>query len=219
MRLKMSELFHTALAGLNIVPTVLLGLVVVYWVTVILGALDIDFLDFDADGPDDAPGFLNGLLAFINVANLPFMVIFSILILFFWILVMLMYFLPFPPGGWVDAILYIPALVLSMFLTKLLTMPFKGLLDNMNTGRQKDNLMGVICTLQHDLLPNRLGQAEIETGGASLRINVKTEVGMKKGEPAYIVGRDPEKDFYYVSKTSGTFKGNLPVQAEKPSSE
>lgn len=213
----MSELFHTALAGLNIVPTVLLGLVVIYWFTVILGALDIDFLDFDADGPEDVPGFLNGLLAFINTANLPFMVIFSILILIFWVLVMLMHFLPFPSGGWVNAILYIPALVLSMFLTKLVTMPFKGLLDNMNTGRQKDNLIGVVCTLQHDLLPERLGQAEVETGGASLRINVKTEVEMKKGDTAYIVGKDPQKDFYHVSKISGSSEEKLPVQDGKTS--
>jgi hypothetical protein len=213
----MSELFHTALTGLNIVPTVLLGLVVVYWLTVILGALDLDFLDFDADGPEDAPGFLNGLLAFINAANLPFMVVFSILVLFFWILVMLMHFLPFPPGGWVNAILYIPALAVSMVFTKLVTTPFKGLLDNMNTGRQKDNLIGVLCTLQHDLLPERLGQAEVETGGASLRINVKTQGAneIKKAETVYIVGKDPQKDIYYISKYTGPSEGKLPVGTNK----
>ncbi|NLO38667.1 MAG: hypothetical protein GX115_04220 [Ruminiclostridium sp.] len=218
----MSELFQTAVTGLNIVPTILLGLVLLYWITVILGALDIDFLDFDADGPDDVPDVFQGLLAFINVANLPFMVVFSVLILFFWILVMLMYYLPFPPGGWVNAILYIPALMLSMFLTKMVITPFKGLMDITNTGRQKENenLIGILCTLQNDLPPERLGQAEVETGGASLRINVKAQgsEALKKGEIAYIVGRDPKQEFYFVSRTAKASEGKLSVQADKASS-
>ena len=45
----MSELINNAFTGVNIIPTVLLMLVLIYWLTVILGIIDIDFFDFDID--------------------------------------------------------------------------------------------------------------------------------------------------------------------------
>lgn len=46
-----SDLFNAAISTPNIIPTALVVFVLLYWLVVILGAIDIDFFDFDVD-PD-----------------------------------------------------------------------------------------------------------------------------------------------------------------------
>ncbi len=48
----MKELFDAAIMPVNMVPTILLGLILLYWLTVILGALDMDFLNVEVGGSD-----------------------------------------------------------------------------------------------------------------------------------------------------------------------
>jgi len=45
----MLEVFEIATSGITLIPTIMLGLTLVYWVLVILGALDIDFFDVDVE--------------------------------------------------------------------------------------------------------------------------------------------------------------------------
>lgn len=48
----MKELFDAALMPVNVIPTTLLGLILVYWITVIFGALDMDFLNPEVGGAE-----------------------------------------------------------------------------------------------------------------------------------------------------------------------
>jgi hypothetical protein len=110
----MMELVHAALLPVNFALTVLLLLVVFYWLMVILGALDADLFDidfdtdvdvdldldvdldvdvegdfdFDVDGEIDGDiaggGFLRGLLEFFYIGEVPVMILLSILILSMW---------------------------------------------------------------------------------------------------------------------------------------
>ena len=50
----MGELFELSVSGANLPFTIMLGLVILYWVGVILGALDIELFDFDLDLDGDA---------------------------------------------------------------------------------------------------------------------------------------------------------------------
>lgn len=50
----MLEFFQAAFQPMNIVLTVLMILVTLYWITVVIGVLDFDFLDFDVDADFDA---------------------------------------------------------------------------------------------------------------------------------------------------------------------
>ena len=43
----MGEVLHEAFMPMNLIFTVMLLMVVIYWIMVILGALDTDFLDID----------------------------------------------------------------------------------------------------------------------------------------------------------------------------
>ena len=94
----MLELLHVAFMPVNLLFTVLLLLVLLYWIMVILGALDIDFLDFDFDTDTDVDidadadmdvqggGVLRGVLEFFYVGEIPVMVLVSVFALCLWMI-------------------------------------------------------------------------------------------------------------------------------------
>lgn len=209
----MPELLKNAFTGVNIIPTVLLILVVLYWIIAIIGAIDFDFLDFDLDldlDGGDASGPLYALLAFLDAGELPFMFVFSILILNFWIIAMLMYYLPIASGGLVNTVLLIPAMMLSVFITKCISLPIKFILKYSS---MQDNIgnevIGQFCILKCDVKDGRLGQAEIKRDGAPTVINVKSENDVEsfhKDEVALVIRKDIDKNMYYIVKNEGVIK-------------
>lgn len=48
----MKELIDAAFSSVNIIPTILFGLVIIYWLFVMIGALDINLFDFSVDSGD-----------------------------------------------------------------------------------------------------------------------------------------------------------------------
>lgn len=205
----MSELINNAFTGVNIIPTILLILVLIYWLTVILGIIDIDFFDFDIDFDiaDCAEGLdgLQAILAYFNLKEIPLMVILSILSLVFWILSMLLYLLPITPGGLLNGVLLIPTIIMSFFMTKLMSSPLKGLFKNMyyKGTEDEEKVIGHLVILCCDLEKGRLGQAEVKQEGASILINVKcefTEDKFKKNEEAFVTKKDDDKNIYYIAK-------------------
>ena len=212
----MPELVKNAFTGGNIIPTVLLILIILYWLVAIIGAIDFDFLDFDFDLDldfSDAGGPFYALLAFLKVGELPFMFVVSIIILNFWIIAMLMYYLPIPVGGRLNTILLIPAFILSVFITRIETYPLRLIFRNTNLEDDSDNpditVVGQLCRLKCSVENGRLGQAEIERDGAPVTINVKAEnegVSFRKNEIALVVRQDIEKNLYYIVKSEGVLK-------------
>ncbi|MGL5353153.1 MAG: hypothetical protein ACRDA5_07490 [Clostridium sp.] len=201
----MAELIKNAITGVNIIPTVLLGIVLVYWIIVIIGAIDIDFLDFDLDLDGDIDGGpFYALLAFLNLDKFPVMFIISIACLNFWIIAMLVYYLPISRGGLLNGILLIPILIVSLLITRIITNPLKGIFNNLNVKDDRANeITSQLCKLNCDVKNGRLGQANIERDGASLLINVKSEYEedeFVKDEEAYVKRKDSEKNIYYIIK-------------------
>lgn len=201
------------MAGANIIPTVLLGIVLLYWLTVTVGVLDFSFLDFDIDldldGAEDL-GFLTGLFVFLNAAELPFMLFFSIWILNFWILSMMLYYLPIVAGGLIVLLLLLPLLILSLFITKYETMPLKGIFKgNVSQGAKSTRIIHGLCTLRCDISVGKMGQAEVNKEGAPLIINVKAdsiEDSFYKGETAFVASKDVKTNIYYIIKLKGVAK-------------
>ncbi len=200
-----TELLKNAVTGVNIIPTALLGVVLLYWIIVIIGAFDFDFLDVDIDIGADNSGPFYAILAFLNVGELPFMLIISIFILNFWVISMLIYYLPFVAvGGLLNGILLIPAMIISIFLTKYETIPLKGIFKYSNMQDNKDKqVLEQLCILMCDVKDGRLGQAKIKRDGASIIINVKSEYeeeSFNKDEAAFVSRKDTNKDIYYIVK-------------------
>ncbi|QUI22157.1 hypothetical protein HZI73_07510 [Vallitalea pronyensis] len=200
----MLELLKYAFTGVNVIPTVLLGLVLLYWIIAIIGALDFDFLDIDLDLDGAEQGPFYGILAFLNVAELPFMLVFSLLVLIFWMLAMFMYYIPVPVGGLLNGLLFIPAIGVSMMITKFVTMPLKGIFKYSNMQDERGNgVIEELCTLTCNVNNGRLGQAKIKRDGASIVINVKSEFdgeSFNKDEVAFVSRKDEEKNVYYIIK-------------------
>ncbi len=207
----MLELFKSAITGVNIIPTVLLGLIILYWLTVIIGAIDIDLFDFDID-LDIPEGEIitnpfHGFLAFLNVGEIPFMLVLSIFSLCLWTISMIIGVFPIVSEGFVNTILIIPNIIVSLFLTKAVTHPLKGLFKGLMRDEESDvKIEGQLCTLLCDVKYGRLGQAEIERLGSSILINVKVqdeEETLLKGDKAIVLKKMEARSYYIIKKFEG----------------
>lgn len=208
----MTELLQAAVTPANIVPTTLMVLVMMYWVSVIVGLLDLEAIHFDvqkdihidkhvAIEKDFSVAWLNNILAFFNLGRVPFMVFMSFLALPFWVLAILtVHYAPFLPTG-IAFLMLIPNFILSLFVAKALTTPFVKMFAALEKEHDSTvTIIGKVCTVLLPATPNDLGQASVKTDAAPLILNVKTTRGafLKKGDTALVIDFDPVKQIYLI---------------------
>ena len=207
----MYELWNVSVTGINLIPTLLFGIILLYWLSTIIGVLDVSLfdidVDIDADVDTDADisfqghGLFHAVLVFLNIDCIPLMIVLSLVIIFFWGFAIAATLLPFETGGFIAAGLLIPEFFLAMFLTKIVTMPLRPIFKKVNM-HSFDNTktVGKFCILKNDLASEKLGQAEISMADRVLVINVKVRDDdvFKKGDKALVIEKDVEKDFYYI---------------------
>lgn len=204
----MNDLFNAAISAPNIIPTALVVFVLFYWLVVILGAIDIDFFDFDVelDAEADVDGeisvtWLNHVLAFFNLGQVPFMVFMTFLIIPMWVIsVMGNYYLG-NETFWLSLILLIPNFIVSLFIAKFLTLPFIHLFGKLDHDIEKNkSLIGKICTVITSASDMSIGQARIQTNGAPLLLNVKTPEGMamKSGDTGMVIDYEQDRHIYLI---------------------
>ncbi len=216
----MTELFQAALSAENIIYTLLLVLVLLYWLSVILGGLDMNAFDVDldvdadldldldadvdVDGGGGASGWLAGALHFFNFGKLPTMVILSFAILFAWMINVLMNH--YVGGGSLvfALMLMIPNLFVSLFLTKIVTTPLIPIFQQLNTPEEEVNFAGMICKLTVTANKTKKGQAEVIHKNRSLLIYVKVDMDevdtINKGEEAVILRPSKDASYYLIRK-------------------
>ena len=215
----MHELIQAAFAPNNIVYTTLLIVVLLYWMTVIIGALDIssfdiDFdmdadmdidADIDADMDTDIDGgsgsWLFEAVQFFNFGKVPFMIIMSFVILFQWAISMLLSHYMGDDSIWFALAMFLPMLFVSLVLTKIVTTPLVPVFKNMNEGEEQIDYIGETCkvllTTQHD----KMGQAEVIFNNNPLLINVKTDnenTTLKRNDEALII--DKTENYFIIQK-------------------
>lgn len=202
----MNDLFNAAVAAPNIIPTALLIFVLVYWIVVILGAIDVDSIDIDVDMETDVDGeisvsWLNHVLAFFNLGQVPFMVFMTFLIVPLWaISVMTNYYLG-NQSFILSLILLIPILLVSAFIAKFATQPFVKLFSHLDNNYDRgEKQIGKICTLMTTASNIKAGQARISTSGAPLLLNVVTDdgVSMFSGDTAIVLEYIPDRNVYLI---------------------
>ncbi len=206
----MIELLHFAFAPVNVPFTLLLILVLMYWVSVIVGVLDLSALDLDADihvdkgnnvEVDIQAGWAGVVLAFFNVGSVPFMILVSFAALFLWVGSILgNYYLGGPV--WVSLLLFVPNLLGSLLLTKLVTSPLKWIFrEEPNEVERNQQVIGRTCTVLLPANDQKIGQAEVAIQrGAPLLLTVKTTTGNKlaRGEKALIIDYDKNAHTYLI---------------------
>lgn len=192
--------------------TVLLILVTAYWVLAILGGLGLDFLDFDLDAETDvsldvdadAGSFLGfGLLGlrFFNLGDVPLMLWMSIFAFSLWGLTL--YFDHDLAGGsrWAMTLALARNAGVSLFVTKIATMPLRGRFKHIEPNRVQD-MIGRTCTITTGEATESFGRARCHVADGVLDLHVRTLGGtLSKGTAVVIVDYDADKNTYLIQST------------------
>lgn len=209
----MKEVLEASLQGANVIPTILLAFTIGYWLIVMFGLLDFDFLDFDLDvdtdvdidGPDVDGDFsvswLNSVLIFFNLGRVPFMLFLSFLALPTWIISVQVNHMMGNSSFLLGLVFLIPIMLVSMFIAKFLTMPFLKLFAKLEEdGETTTTMIGKICRVILPLESDSVGQVEVNVEGSNYRISAKTveDIVMQKGEEGLIIEYHENGKYYVV---------------------
>ena len=208
------ELFQAAISPHQILLTLLLALVVCYWLLVILGALDFDTdlpdadVNVDSDGHHAHKGMSTGgawftLGRIFGFTQVPLVVWLSFMVLFLWFYSLLSNHLWNPSADRSRALLLLlPILIATVITTRLITHPialvFKAMNDTDSEAEEVIGRVGIVCSMEAD---ETYGQLQITGQGAPLLINVRTAAGvpaLKKGEQAKVLSAGPDNTFYHI---------------------
>jgi len=225
----MMEVLSESVRLVNLPFTVLLGCVVLYWLVMSLGLIDFETgvdvdldvdadVDVDVDADVDAdvdseaeveggPGWFSPLFQFLNIGQVPMMIVLSIMILTSWTLSMALNHYWNNGSLLRAALLLIPNLAVTCVLTHFLTRPFKSLFKALNKEHEEHlPLVGRTCTITTSEANGEFGQAQIETKGAPIVINVRTTDGavLKKGETGLVIKADTGKSICTILKVTTT---------------
>lgn len=218
----MQEFLATALSAPTLVFTILMGVVLLYWVTVMVGALDLDVLDpggaaegldgaaegaaegiADAGDADVELGGIAGVLAALKLRYAPVTVTFSVLTLLCWLGTFFgsRHLAPLVPGGdWIAGLAVTAAAVaLAVPLTSLSTRPLAPLFRTTGAKGNRD-LIGSVVVVKTGTVDKKFGQAELNDGqaGLLLRVRCDDEDALARGDRALIVDWDEDAHAFAV---------------------
>jgi len=167
--------------------------------------------DIDTAEPDrpisteKSHGFFIRLLQFINIGKVPFMLVFTILNMFIW-LGSLITTKIIDLTSWEarSLLILIPLFLLSIFLTKLATMPLARLFKAVGyKGEQEIDFFGRAGKMLSNINGNKIGFAEFVIDSNPIKLNVISMEGeeLKYGDKVIIADETKDKKIYYVIKS------------------
>ncbi|GAA5786699.1 hypothetical protein GCM10007860_23080 [Chitiniphilus shinanonensis] len=183
--------------------TVLLGVVLVYWLAAMLGLVDIDAVDLDGEVGDFAD--LSGKLMALGLGGVPFSIVVSLIALVGWVVSGLagQYLLAWLP----DLLRYIAGVAVllasaavALPVTAMALRPMRGLFVTHNA-ISNPALVGSACRVLTLEVTERFGRAEVATGGAGINIRVRaaTPNPLTKGSQAVIIDYDAGGGIYTIA--------------------
>lgn len=198
----LNEIFNPA----NVLATSLLGLVALYWLLVIFGAVGIDAFDVDVDmdGEADlelADGFLGTMFAFFHIGQVPLMLILSFFSLFFWIATVCTNHYLNPEFHLLTTAMWLfPCGIVSLLLTKICVAPIARVFRSSNQQLDRNELIGRTAIVHTLKLDQKYGEIEINIDGPLMVLNARNESGqtLQKGDVVMIVAHDRDKDVCLV---------------------
>lgn len=192
----------------NLIPTILFLVIVAFWLTVVIGALDLDIFDFDLDIDTDVDTDaevdssnvfgLNKILTFFNLGKIPFMVFLTFLIIPWWFGTILLNNILGINNFFFGLLTLIALLIPSLFIAKILTTPFVKIFAALDKGNIQRDILGTIGTVRYTSSPEKTGQGEFQLDDAFLTLNIRTKKGtVNRGDSVMIIS-DKNKDEYYL---------------------
>ncbi|MGH9209360.1 MAG: hypothetical protein ACRD2C_01615 [Acidimicrobiales bacterium] len=213
----MDAFLDAALGFPAVLFTVLLGLVVLYWVTVLVGVVDVDLdgadgvdLEVAADGGAGGDGVGgDGVLHSLGLAGVPLTVSLSVVVLGGWFVALLGTGLANAADVPVVAAILLGLVVLALALAagvlvaSVVTRPLARLFASTEAeGRQA--FVGRTCIVRTTTVTDSFGQAEASDGsGATVLLQVRMsptdqEADLRRGSSALIVDYDPAAEVFVV---------------------
>lgn len=203
----MLEYLRFAITPLNLPFTIFLGVVMLYWLAVIIGAADMDMfhadmdMDMDIDGVE---GIGHSLLHFLNIGDVPVMFIISVMAFGGWAFSMLANFYFNPTGDILLGLgLLVPNLIVTLLVAAVILRPVAKLFKSLNyEDKEAQKIVYRVGRVVSGEVNKDFGQVEMETEGAIITINARISGGspLKKGERVLVFDEDKEKNVYFVEK-------------------
>lgn len=205
----MQEFLDLSFSGVNLIPTILLIFVMVYWIIVILGAIDVDTLDIDieteieldTDGDVEVSGEgLSSVLSFFNIGHMPLMIFLSFLAFPMWVLSLWSTDFIGIDNVLINSGLLLVSFIASLFIAKFLTTPIAKFYMKLRLQDEAINPIGKRCKVLLTVKSDSLGQAEIKANGTSILISAITRDGLeiKKGESALVIDHIKDGNHYLI---------------------
>lgn len=206
-----ASLLTAATAFPTAIYTVLLGVVLVYWLLAIIGMVDFESsgIDLDieahADASVDDMGTIASYVVAFGLHGVPFSIVVSLLVLVGWTLsflagVTVLAWVPTDILKWlVGLVVLVVAFALSIVITARLVRPLRGLFVH-HTAQSNASLVGQTCRVLTGTVDERQGRAEVAQRGASINIRVwsPSPNSLKRGDTALITEYDAGTHRYLV---------------------
>lgn len=202
----MRDFFEAALSFPTVLFSLLLVVLVVYWLSVLAGALDVDVLDADVeldvavDG-DGAEGLV-GVLDSLGLTGVPVTVSVTMLVTVGWF-VSLCGTALLDPGPIMFAVL-LAAIAVGLLMTRALVRPLRRAFREDPSPTRAD-LVGRVCVVRTTRVDHRFGQAEvISPDGSSAVVQVRVAPGpdgepLHAGTPALIYSYEADGEYFLIS--------------------
>lgn len=187
------ELFlQVVLSFPTVLFSVLFCLVLIYWLAVALGSVEVDLLDVSIDSSLNGAGHVEGvagLLSKLKLNDVPVTVVVTLLTLTGWLIsylveVWLLRYLPlgvlrFPLG----LIVAIGALILAVPVCAAICRPLRPLFRKAEATSSK-TVLGQVALVRSGKVTLQHGEAVLEDGGAGLILRVRADEtqGFKRGD-------------------------------------
>ncbi|PID49002.1 MAG: hypothetical protein CR991_09135 [Proteobacteria bacterium] len=184
----------------------LLVLVVLFWLSNILGIMDIDMLDgdveFDADVSSSAGA---SWLSRFKVEGIPLTVSLSLLILFSWALCFVGAYFIYPrvQEEWLQILigfwLWVLAPVVGIQIVAPLMQPLRPLFRE-TAVFSPESLLGEYATVRSGKVSASFGEATFEDGGAGMLLKIRAEEpnDLRPGAQVRLISFDPVTHSYQV---------------------
>jgi hypothetical protein len=206
----MEQLFQVASQFPTVIYSVLLGIVVVYWIIGMIGIIDLDFsgdVDIDIDSDVDvSAGGLTGLFLTFGLSKVPFTLVISIIILICWLIsfYLQLYLLSWLPGGWLyyiaGAASDIVVFFISLPITAIVIRPLVGMFNSVEASSSR-NFVGHDAIIATSSVTLTFGQARLFNNGAEILVDVRCDPQhiFKLGDKVLIIEYSQESHTYIVA--------------------
>ncbi|QSB05211.1 OB-fold-containig protein [Natronoglycomyces albus] len=166
----MDDFLGIALSFPTIIFSFGLILVALYWLLAVVGAMDIDVVDIDKDAEADGASGLGAL----GFGEVPLTVILSLWITVGWVIsiastMWLQSLVAGTSGVIVSIAIFIAALGIGIFVTKVLSAPLKRVFADAPVQTRSD-FVGKVCVVQTQSITGDYGQAELTSADGSSAI-------------------------------------------------